>query len=181
MTDPVIADLRRDVADLIARVAALESRDAPATPVVRAAPGLDPETFWALHGLQARLADHPATADGAVMLVGSVRLPDRDGDVVWQQAFGTEGLIAGEWTDRATTLAALGHPVRIELLRQILAGRHTTAELATIEGLGTTGQLHHHLRQLVAVGWVRQSGRGSYEVPASRAVPLLAVIAGAER
>ncbi|TQK18691.1 helix-turn-helix protein [Microbacterium sp. SLBN-154] len=191
MDATALDELRQEVAALAARLSALEAA-AAAAPAPAAAdpapaaspgpgPGLDPETFWALYGLQARLADHPSTTDGAVMLVGSVRLPDGGGDVVWQQAFGTEGLIAAEWSAHAATLAALGHPVRIELLRQILAGRHTTAELATLDDLGTTGQLHHHLRQLVAAGWVRQSGRGSYEVPATRVVPLLAVIAGAER
>ncbi|NYF15571.1 hypothetical protein HDC37_000383 [Microbacterium sp. AK009] len=188
--DDTTDSLRQEVAALAARVAALEARrsvgpDAsgagPAPSHADPAPGLDPDTFWALRGLQSRLADHPTTTRGAVMLVGSVRLPGGDGDVVWQQAFGAEGLIASEWTAHATTLAALGHPVRIELLRQVLAGRHTTAELATLDGLGTTGQLHHHLRQLVSAGWVRQSGRGSYEVPATRVVPLLAVIAGSER
>lgn len=181
--DSSLDSLRHEVAALADRLAALESRGSktPAVAGRNPADALDPETFWALHGLRARLAEHPSTTDGAVMLVGSVRLSDAGGDVVWQQAFGTEGLIAAEWTAHAATLAALGHPVRIELLRQILAGRHTTAELAALDDLGTTGQLHHHLRQLVAAGWVRQSGRGSYEVPATRVVPLLAVIAGAER
>jgi len=78
-------------------------------------------------------------------------------------------------------LGALGHPVRLELLRHILLGTHATADLAEMESLGTTGQLHHHLRQLVATGWVRQSGRGSYEIPASRVVPLLACLIGAQR
>ncbi|AZC14949.1 winged helix-turn-helix domain-containing protein [Microbacterium sp. ABRD28] len=195
MDATALDDLRQEVAALAARLTALEAEAAPAAPGAPAAPapapgdaqapgpgpGLDPETFWALHGLQARLADHPSTTDGAVMLVGSVRLPGGGGDVVWQQGFGAEGLLAAEWSAHAATLAALGHPVRLELLRQILAGRHTTADLATLDDLGTTGQLHHHLRQLVATGWVRQSGRGSYEVPATRVVPLLAVIAGAER
>jgi predicted transcriptional regulator len=71
--------------------------------------------------------------------------------------------------------------VRLELLRHIVSGVRATAELAEIASLGTTGQLHHHLRQLVAAGWVRQSGRGAYEVPASRIVPLLACVTGAQR
>lgn len=181
--DSPLDSLRQEVAALADRLAALESRgsETPTTAHGRTpVDALDPETFWALHGLQSRLAAHPETAEGAVMLVGSVRLPG-GGDVVWQQAVGTDGLIDTEWTAQAPTLAALGHPVRVELLRQILAGTHTTAELAALDDLGTTGQLHHHLRQLVAAGWVRQSGRGSYEVPAARVVPLLAVIAGAER
>ena len=52
---------------------------------------------------------------------------------------------------------------------------------AATEGLGTTGQLHHHLRQLKAAGWLHQTGRGTYEVPARRVVPLLTMIQGARR
>lgn len=175
----------QDQLDALARrVEHLESRvgsgtefraaDTPSTPA------LDPEAFWALEGVQARRSDHPSTAQGMVMLVGSLTLPD-GGPVAWQEGAGTAGLFESDWSERAATFAALGHPVRLELLRHILNGTHTTAELADIDGLGTTGQLHHHLRQLVAAGWVRQSGRGSYEVPAARIVPLLAGVLGAER
>lgn len=138
------------------------------------------DTFWALEGLGARLVDDASTAEGAVMIVGSLTLPT-GAPVAWQQAAGTAGMLEVDWSDRAAVFAALGHPVRVELLRHILSGVQTTAALAAIDGLGTTGQLHHHLRQLVSAGWVRQSGRGSYEVPAARIVPLLACVLGVER
>ncbi len=165
--------LRAELRALTDRVEALEKQPA--------APGpLSEETFWALTGLQARLDDDPSTAEGAVMLVGALTLPT-GAPVSWQQSAGTAGLLETEWSDQASVFAALGHPVRIEILRQVLLGRHTTADLAALESLGTTGQLHHHLRPLMAAGWLRQSGRGSYEVPATRVVPLLACLTGAQR
>ncbi|HIY67750.1 MAG TPA: winged helix-turn-helix domain-containing protein [Candidatus Agrococcus pullicola] len=173
-----IETLREQLQALTERVDALES-DAQPTRTPVAAP-VDEEKFWALAGLQSRLTNHPETADGETMLVGSLTLPT-GAPVAWQQSAGTAGLLEAEWSDRAATFAALGHPVRVELLRHILSGTHATADLAQIETLGTTGQLHHHLRQLVAAGWVRQSGRGTYEVPATRVVPLLACMVGAER
>lgn len=112
-------------------------------------------------------------------LVGAVTLPT-GAPVAWQQTAGTAGLFEVEWEGRAAAFAALGHPVRLELLRQILSGIHATADLASIESLGTTGQLHHHLRQLLSSGWLKQSGRGSYEVPPARMVPLLACLVAAE-
>lgn len=136
--------------------------------------------FWALEGLQKRRDEDPSTAKGVVMLVGSVTLPDGS-PVAWQEGIGTAGLLDSDWGDRAASFAALGHPVRIELLRHVVSGVHATADLAAIGSLGTTGQLHHHLRQLLATGWLRQSGRGSYEVPAARVVPLLAAVLGAQR
>ncbi|WP_369411244.1 ArsR/SmtB family transcription factor [Leucobacter edaphi] len=143
-------------------------------------PTLDAETFWALHGVQQRLAGDPSTRGGAVMIVGSLTLPN-GGPVAWHQIAGSDGLLTSDWSDQALSFSALGHPVRLELLRHILAGVHATADLAEVTALGTTGQLHHHLRQLLAAGWVRQSGRGSYEVPAARVVPLLACLTGSWR
>src|SRR5690606_17092045 len=139
----------------------------------------DDDAFWALNGLRERIAadDEPA---GAVMLLGELTLPTGE-PVAWQYGAGAGALLEVEWDDRAAVFAALGHPVRLELLRRILNGTRATAELSAIDGLGTTGQLHHHLRQLLAAGWVRQAGRGVYEVPAPRVVPLLACLAGAER
>lgn len=181
---PSTETLQDQLDSLTKRVTELESRAesgsrAPATPPA-SAPALDPEAFWALEGVQSRRTDHPSTTEGMVMLVGSLTLPG-GAPVAWQEGAGTAGLLESDWTERATAFAALGHPVRLELLRHMLGGIRSTAELAEIDGLGTTGQLHHHLRQLVAAGWVRQSGRGSYEVPAGRVVPLLAAMLGAER
>lgn len=171
-------DLRRELEALSERVTRLESVSGGSER--EPSPGLDEEHFWGLTGLQSRLGDHPSTAEGAVMLVGSLTLPD-GAPVAWQQSAGTAGLWETDWSDQAAAFSALGHPVRLELLRHILSGTHATAELAEIASLGTTGQLHHHLRQLVAAGWVKQTGRGNYEVPAARVVPLLVCLVGAGR
>ncbi|EYT59369.1 helix-turn-helix transcriptional regulator [Microbacterium sp. UCD-TDU] len=170
-----ISHLREALLALTERVAVLEQR----RHVSHSAP-LDEGGFWALNGLQARLHDDASTTEGAVMLVGALTLPT-GAPVSWQQTVGTAGQLEATWAERASVFAALGHPVRLELLRHIVSGTHATSELAAVEGLGTTGQLHHHLRQLVSAGWVRQSGRGSYEVPAARIVPLLVCVLGAER
>lgn len=177
--DEEVAELREAVQALTARVSALEAsrgERSAAAPDAR----IDGDGFWALTELQARLSDDASTQAGAVMMVGSLTLPT-GAPVAWQQGIGTAGLLESWWGERAQSLAALGHPVRLELLRHILGGMHATADLAALDSLGTTGQLHHHLRQLVTTGWVRQSGRGSYEVPAARIVPLMICMLGAER
>ena len=76
-------------------------------------------------------------------------------------------------------LAALSHPVRLRLLQHVLNGSATTAELAEDDSLGTTGQLHHHLRALVAAGWLTSTGRGRWSIPGPRVIPLLVVIVAA--
>lgn len=178
MVDEELRSFKGQLEALALRVASLESAVTQSSTETSALP--EPaahmsDELWALTGLRSRLTAHPSTADGAVMLVGAVTLPT-GAPVVWQQAAGSAGLFEVEWEDRASAFAALGHPVRLELLRRVLAGVHATADLATIETLGTTGQLHHHLRQLLSSGWLKQSGRGSYEVPAGRVVPLLACL-----
>lgn len=172
--------MRRELEALAERVSSLEARSERRAQADAPFPADGEEQFWALTGLQARRGEHPSTVDGAVMLTGSLTLPD-GAPVAWQQSAGTAGMLETDWSEQAAVFAALGHPVRLELLRHILSGVHATAALAEIASLGTTGQLHHHLRQLVAAGWVRQSGRGSYEVPAARVVPLLACLAGVQR
>lgn len=138
----------------------------------------DPGTFWALAGLKAR------APQGGVVYAGYVPLPT--GEVYeWQGALPTERLldIDGDESapDLATTLDALSHPVRLLILRLVLTGIGSVADLQQHGSLGTSGQLYHHLRQLVSAGWLRSPSRGRYAVPPDRIVPLLAIITAAQR
>lgn len=168
-------DLPARVAALEERVAALESVATPTTPP------LDTDAddrFWALTGLTARV-DRPASS-GAVMMVGDVRTPAGD-EARWQYALTTDDLLAADWSDLAPVLAALGHPVRLALLRAVLDGARTARELADAVDVGSTGQVYHHLRQLQAAGWLRAAAGGEHVVPAERLVPLLMTLLAAVR
>ncbi|WP_454086312.1 ArsR/SmtB family transcription factor [Georgenia sp. Marseille-Q6866] len=158
------------LAALEERVAALESRLATST-----ADAVPDSPLWALQGLQERVED-----PGAVMLVGHVELPDGR-RAQWQLGAATDDLLAADWTEEADVLVALGHPVRLRLLQRVLGGATTVAELVDTDGVGTSGQVYHHLRQLTAAGWLRALGGGRYEVPVARVVPLLAVVLGGRR
>lgn len=165
-------ELEQRVAELERRLTALERRDSES-------PRLGDGDFWALDGLKQQLAEvGEAAADGGVLYTGSVRLPTGE-SYEWQYGALTEALFDGDWADAADSFAALGHPVRLRLLREILGGLRTTAELAALDALGTTGQIYHHLRQLTGAGWLHAAGRGRYEVPPTRVVPLLVVLTAA--
>lgn len=166
--------LRATVAELTDLVARLD-HDLPASDGAPD-PAAGQAGFWALEGLRARV-DDPA---GAVLLTGTVEL-EPGVPHAWQQGATTTSLLETAWEDLAPALDALGHPVRLQLLRLVATGTRRTAELAEAEGLGTSGQLHHHLRQLVTAGWLRSAGRGLYEIPAPRVVPLLVVLTAAQR
>ncbi|MEV5978968.1 winged helix-turn-helix domain-containing protein [Streptomyces sp. NPDC052114] len=178
-------ELEERVAELERRMAELEgARTAPV-------PATGEGDFWALEGLKAKYPEDEVP-DGVVVFTGSVRLPTGQ-RYEWQYGHTTEQLLAGEsggadegagegegagadWGETAESLAALGHPVRLRLLREILGGRRTAADLAALDDVGTTGQIYHHLRQLTGAGWLHTKGRGRYEVPAGRVVPLLVVL-----
>lgn len=153
-------------------LALLESRE----PAAAGASARTAAEFWALEGLRSRLVDDP----GEVMLVGAVALPGGQ-SYDWQQSASVAAVLDTEWSEAADTISALAHPVRLAIVQAVARGRGSTAELADLPGLGTTGQLHHHLRLLLAAGWLQSSGRGHYEVPAARVIPLLTTIVAASR
>lgn len=173
MTEDRLAALERRVTELERKLEGkLEGKlerpaDSATTP--------DPEVFWALAGLTARVS-----APGAVLITGTVTLPDGRA-ARWQEGASTEDLLADDWSQHVDALAALGHPVRIRLLRRVLSGVNTAHDLTETDGTGTSGQVYHHLRQLVAAGWLRSIGGGRYEVPVARVIPLLTTIQGARR
>ncbi|MGW2300460.1 ArsR/SmtB family transcription factor [Streptomyces sp. NPDC001809] len=177
-------ELEERVAALERRLAALENAAGPADPGARAgdrpAPEVTDSPLWALESLKAQLAADPGerTEDGAVVFTGAVTLPTRE-RYEWQFGAFTGELFEEEWADAAESFAALGHPVRLRLLREVLGGRRTAAGLAELAEIGTTGQIYHHLRQLTGAGWLRTAGRGRYEVPGARVVPLLVLLTAA--
>lgn len=151
--------------------AALEPAPAASAPSAPAAA----DVFWALNALKAQ-----APAPGAVLYTGSVTLPG-GGVTDWQYALTTDDLLARDWSRPASSsaLAALGHPVRLRLLQAIARGTVAVSELAALEGVGTTGQVYHHVNQLIAAGWVYSTSRGHYGIPPERVVPLLVVVLAA--
>jgi hypothetical protein len=151
------------------RVAALErDRESGAVTVAPEANAL-----WALDVLADQLEP-----PGGVLLVGNVDLPNGQ-RARWQQTRATPLLIDADLQQAAEVLAALGSPIRLRLLREVMGGRTTVQQLAATEGIGTTGQVYHHLRQLTASGWLQRTSGGAYEIPLARVVPLLGAILAA--
>ncbi|WP_425307604.1 ArsR family transcriptional regulator [Ammonicoccus fulvus] len=180
--------------DLERRVAAVEEllaeqQGTAGKPGSSDAPGVEGGPLWALDGFRRRIGD---TDSGGVMFMGIFRpTPPSDPEkaeqdsaptpagrpaIEWQYGRPADYLLDQDWANAAPALAALGHPVRVDLLRRVLNGTTATKDLVETEGLGTSGQLHHHLRTLVSAGWLRQRTRGDYEVPGPRVIPLLAIL-----
>lgn len=151
------------------RLAAVERRvDGPAAPQESA------DELWALDELRRRMP-----VGGAVLFTGDVTI---DGSrVAWQEASAAVDVLAEDWTSVSESLTALHHPVRLTLVQAVLRGTATVSALQELDDLGTTGQIYHHLRALVAAGWLAAGRRGHYSVPEHRVVPLLTIISAARR
>ena len=134
----------------------------------------DDDPFWALSALKRR-------EPGPAVVYAGVARSATGAPVEWQMGHDSDALLDEDWTGNSSALAALGHPTRLRILQLIALGEATTAaELAHADGLGTTGQVYHHLRLLVSAGWLRSTTRGQHHIPSERLVPLL-VILGASR
>lgn len=156
------------LAEIEARLEALEhgQRSAPT------ASGAVHEPFWVLEELERQKVD-------GVLFAGRVTSSETE-TVQWQSALSTAVITAQEWDTAAPVFAALGHPARLRLLKAILTGQTHTAELGRLDKVGSTGQLYHHLRELVAAGWLRSAGRSQHRIPTERVVPLLTMLAATE-
>jgi DNA-binding transcriptional ArsR family regulator len=177
--DPPAQTLLARLDALEARVAELESdgpgaaseaADAPAS----ARPADEEDPFWALTAVKSR-----APAPGAVVFAGAVDVGAGHLEHQWGRP--TEHLLATDWAEHAESVAALGHPLRLAILRRLLDGEHTVAQLVDELELASTGVAYHHLSALQSGGWVTSPRRGSWSLLVSRAVPLLAIVTALEK
>lgn len=77
----------------------------------------------------------------------------------------------------AQILSVLGNEVRLAILRHLLDGPKSAAEIVTALGSGTTGQAYHHLRELERAGYVNQRTGGKYHFDLDRGRVYLTALA----
>lgn len=157
-----LADLERRLAALEAR---LDERPAESEPPAES-------DFWVLDGLRQR------SPEGGVVFAGVIE--GERGPLAFQWARPTEFFEQQDWAAHSAALAALGHPARLTLLRQLFDGPATAAELVERAELSSVGVVYHHLQQLTAAGWVRPLGGGRHGLNPQRAVALLAALLATE-
>ena len=152
-------------------------------------PGADPDPDARLEALEARVAaleggrapegQAERTGEaGEIGYQGRVRLQEGAGPVSWTIAYDAAATLDLPAGPVAEVLAALGHPVRLALVRRLLTGPAGTNELVEAAELSSTGQLYHHLRTLTSARVVEQDGR-RYRVPTTGVVPVLVALLAA--
>ncbi|WP_337868020.1 hypothetical protein [Meiothermus sp.] len=150
---------------LEARIAALEQASS--------VPSKPPEgLFWALDYLR-----QAAKPGGEVVFAGQADLAS--GTWGWQWGLPVGPLLKTPWSEVAQSLAALAHPLRLEILRAVLNGKSSSQDLQHLADIGTTGQLYHHLKELQSAGWLKVGKRGSYTVPSEQIIPVLVILSAA--
>ncbi len=126
-----------------------------------------------------RSASSPTRADDdAATVVYSGAGPWEDGAVAWRLGRDWDEVLAGA-TGTAAVFAALGNGTRLRIVAELLRGPVATGDLAARLDWASSGQLFHHLRELLAAGVVYQPVRGTYAIRRQHVVPLLAVLSAA--
>lgn len=103
-----------------------------------------------------------------------------DGSISFSWTKHPEDLIDNSWESSFSRLAALAHPQRAMILKQLLKEPCTVSELCRLEVTSSTGTAYHHLNDLEASGWVQKGRGGIYEIPSERIIPLLVIVSASE-
>ncbi|MEU3623960.1 transcriptional regulator [Amycolatopsis coloradensis] len=81
---------------------------------------------------------------------------------------------------RVEVLAALSSAARVALVRTLAEkGVQSAPALQEAAGLGSPGQLYHHLKALTGAGIVEQDKRGSYRLRPTATIPVLVLLTAA--
>jgi len=166
---------------LVDAVAALEARMEAVEAALRDTPASSPHSggrWWLLDKLAENTGPGFLRDDvsGSLAYGGRVSAPGV-GTVVRQIEHPIPDVLEADLGVAANVLGALGHPLRLKILRRLLLGARTLSDLQEIPDSGTTGQLHHHLRELRGAGLVISRRRNDYAIPSERAVTVLVIVA----
>lgn len=121
--------------------------------------------------------DADGTATASVVYAGAG--PWEDGTVAWQIGRSWEEVTSAPDESVARVLSALANGTRVRILVELLRGPVSTGELADRLDQPSSGQLFHHLKDLIAAGLIHQPVRGTYAIRRHHVVPLLAVLSAA--
>ncbi|GAA4877866.1 helix-turn-helix transcriptional regulator [Saccharopolyspora cebuensis] len=129
----------------------------------------------ALEGTARAAAVEPS--GGRVTYEGSIAEPV---ELEWRIDVDPARVLALDHAPRTEVLSALGHPARASIVALLAtSGPQTTQALQAEAGLGSTGQLYHHLKALTGCGLVDQDKRGSYRLRPQAVVPALVLLTAA--
>ena len=122
--------------------------------------------------------EYSATTNGTIHFSGQVE--DESGSISYSWTRPPHHLLEEAWESSFTRLAALAHPQRGLILKQLIKEPCSVSTLCQLGVTSSTGTAYHHLNELEVAGWVRKGRGGVYEVPSERIIPLLTIISASE-
>ncbi len=171
-----IVALEQAVAHLSKRVAVLEEQEGVEKTAVSLPPGeID---FALLDRLYGRKGS-PYIADGVkgAIVYAAAYQSAEEKLVRWYAESAAPSVLAFNGQLLTQILMALGHPIRLQLVRLLLKEGATDRQtMQTAVNIQSSGQLYFHLNNLLEAGLVVQLRRGVYEVEFGKVAQLLALL-----
>lgn len=173
MSDPQdrLTALEAEVAALQARLAAVEGQ--LSSVAVGSAPGA---LFRARRSPQSdHVAGQTEPVEGTLSYSGTIQRGERP--VRFRQTLSVQSLMEAPPDLLAPIFAALASPHRLILLRTLCERTCTAQQLQEVLGMGSAGQLYHHLKELLAAGLITQRERSSaYTIAPEKVIPIYAAL-----
>jgi len=114
---------------------------------------------------------------GYIAYAGAVR--SDKGELAWDLVRKLEDLNTLDIEGISRVLAALGNPVRINIVKLLLDGPKSSQELQDELNFTSPGPFYYHLKELISSGIVSQPNRSSYQVMPQKIIPYLALLSAA--
>lgn len=158
-----LVGLVRDLAERLDRLESASTGAPPSTEI-----GHDPATAVGDVNVD------PTADEATATYAGTGSFANRT--VAWKITRTWDDILDHAGTDASAVFAALANPTRIRIISQLLTGDLTTATLAERLDQPSTGQLFHHLKELLAAGIIHQPERATYSIHHHHVVPLLTLL-----
>lgn len=121
------------------------------------------------------LAAQTGPVQGTLSYSGDIQLGERP--LRFRQTLAVQSLFDAAPDLLAPIFAALASPHRVIILRTLCERPCTAQQLQELLGMGSAGQLYHHLKELLAVGLITQRERSSaYTIAPTKIIPVCAVM-----
>ncbi len=169
-----LTTLEEQVAVLRSRLTALEEQ--MATFVSASAPTASFQARTAVSSPDSEaLPSQTATIQGTFSYAGTIQLAGRP--LRFQQHLPAQSLFEAAPDLLAPIFAALASPHRVIILRTLCEKPCTAQQLQEVLGMGSAGQLYHHLKELLAAGLITQRERSSaYTIEPAKVIPVCAAL-----
>src|SRR5581483_1865691 len=121
----------------------------------------------------------PSSQSGAIQgtlsYAGAIQLAGRP--FRFQQRLPAQSLFEADPDLLTQIFAALSSPHRVIILRTLCERPCTAQQLQEVLGMGSAGQLYHHLKELLAADLITQRERSSaYTIEPAKVIPICAVL-----